>query len=284
MDMRNEGLLQLDIDTMYHYCSLESFCSIIKNRELWLTRTDYTNDKYEMQYIDHQMVNIVSELVEEKAIKKESLDEIINFYENNNWYGKMYIGCFSKTKENLSQWRLYSDDAKGVSIGFSTPKLSCKLVIKPELSILMSGYVGYKVKYFNDEMREKIKKDIMVSIEKDGHYEIKIEDFIRYKENNYIKGDEFKYEEEYRILYNPKQKNIGNACFDVDDEFYKEDKMDFRLRSGKLIPYWKMPIKDTINEVVLGSKCDVNAEEVKNFLRKYGFYDVYVNKSDLSYV
>lgn len=65
-----------DADIVYHYCPLESFVSIIKNKELWLTRTDFTNDKYEMNYIDQQISEIAQELVDEGKISEKAYNDI----------------------------------------------------------------------------------------------------------------------------------------------------------------------------------------------------------------
>jgi len=277
------ALVNFDIDTMYHYCSLDSFFSIVKNQELWLTRADYTNDIYEMQYVDHKMLEIANEMLENGEITEEASRDLKMFYNREDYYGKMFIGCFSRQGENLSQWRLYADDAKGVSIGFNVAQLIRKNCIRPDLSILMSGYVGYKVKYFDKAMKEEIKEDLRDNVRENANYDITIKDFIRFKENDYIKGDEFKFEEEYRILYNPAQKQIGNYRFDVGNDFYRQGDMDFRVRDNKLVPYWKMPIGGAISEVIIGSKCSASETEMKNFLMKYGFSEAVVRRSELSY-
>ena len=59
-----------------------------------------------------------------------------------------------------------------------------------------------------------------------------------------MKAAEFKNEEEYRILYNPEQKKDFKLVFDIDDDFYKQDKLDFRIQNSRLIPYFKMSFKE----------------------------------------
>lgn len=276
-------LTQFGIDVMYHYCSLNSFVSIVKNKEFWLTRTDYTNDIYEMRYFDHQMIDIANRLVEQEEVTQEEVEGLKIFYDTEDRHEKMFIGCFSGKGEILSQWRTYADNAKGISMGFSVSKLISTLKIQPILKILNEGYVGYKVKYLDNKMLDELKEEIIANIRKNGKYKLTNEDANRCIENYYTKGEEFKFEEEYRILYNPKQKLIRDYCFEVEDSFYRQDATDFRIRDDNIISYWKMPIKDSIEEVILGPKCKINVTDVTIFLRKNGFNNVDVRESKLSY-
>lgn len=191
--------------------------------------------------------------------------------------------CFSKYGKNLNQWRLYAKDATGVSVGFSTAKLTEFYGIKPSLTVLNLGYAFYKVKYIDDEMKNEMKSEIISNANADG-YNVTVKDFIWYAKNYYMKAAEFKNEEEYRILYNPEQKQDFELGFDIDDDFYKQDKLDFRIQNSRLIPYFKMSFKEeSIREVIIGPKCEAGEAEIRKFLMKYGFNDVIVIKSELSY-
>lgn len=259
--------------------------SIVKNKELWLSRVDYTNDKYEMRYVNKRMRDIATELAGSGKISEEQKEDILLLYRDDDWYDKPFIGCFSKNGDNLNQWRLYADDAKGVSIGFSVSQLILNNNIVDSLSVLQKGYVGYKVEYFDDAKKEIIKKEMVKRAKEFKEIRMTIDDVIRFKQNDYVKSKDFKYEEEYRILYQPKQEIIEKhkMKLGVSTEFYKEENFDYRVRSSNLVPYWKMPIKGCIAEVIIGAKCDANPTDLQWFLYKYGFEGVAVGESKVSY-
>lgn len=276
--------VKFDVKNLYHYCSLDSFMSIVKNKELWLSRVDYTNDKYEMRYVNKRMRDIATELAGSGKISEEQKEDILLLYRDDDWYDKPFIGCFSKNGDNLNQWRLYADDAKGVSIGFSSSYLIAHNKIVDTLSILQEGYIGYQVKYFDDAMEESIKNELEERA-KTNKVDISIDDILHFKQNDYVKSNDFAYEEEYRILYQPKQKlaDKSKMKFRACKELYKQTRFDYRVRDGKIVPYWEMPIDGCISEVVIGAKCNANPTDLQWFLYKYGFEAVDVKKSEAPY-
>ena len=119
----------------YHYCSLESFVSIISNKCLRLSDLSKSNDYMERKWI----MNIVGEALD-KSLKEEGIKiNLREDYRYNNGINShidyllsmlknyviksSYITCFSRNGDLLSQWRAYGDDGRGVSIGFDSKLL-----------------------------------------------------------------------------------------------------------------------------------------------------------------
>lgn len=123
-------------DIVYHYCSVDTFYSIITNKTLRLSDLNKTNDYAEKIWshkaIKKAIIDIIKELTNElkeyKGIIYPVMEECVNEIENNitkvlKTNILTLIVCFSGKSDKLSQWRGYGDDGKGVSIGFDLNKL-----------------------------------------------------------------------------------------------------------------------------------------------------------------
>lgn len=119
---------------LYHYCSLETFLSIIGNETIRASDCSKTNDTEETRWIATMVGNIFLNKVKESkvfcskySITEEKLEYIARlissvidatFYQNRRQM-TTYVTCFSGKGDLLSQWRGYANDAKGISIGFN---------------------------------------------------------------------------------------------------------------------------------------------------------------------
>ena len=114
----------------YYYCSLDTFLNILKNKEIYLSDPLKMNDKLEIRwYLDRlnddnkeDAFDSVFERMRIRSGLEFSFDDLLNCL---NFKGQrsVYISCFSKKQDLLSQWRAYADDGRGVSIGFDLNKL-----------------------------------------------------------------------------------------------------------------------------------------------------------------
>lgn len=122
-----------EIETVYHYCSLETFLSIAKNRTIRLSDISKSNDLRETK--------ATIDMIREKAIalnREHGIEEYqpIMMGTNNDvamthliervldrlyHYSDVlvYAACFSEERDLLSQWCEYADNGKGIVIGFN---------------------------------------------------------------------------------------------------------------------------------------------------------------------
>ena len=112
---------------VYHYCSLESLNSILKNRSLRLTNILKSNDSMEIswicRYYDAEFKRAyenASDLFRSK-ISSERLMGYVKlftdeFFNENHADFRYYVTCFSYQNDLLSQWRGYSGDGRGAAI------------------------------------------------------------------------------------------------------------------------------------------------------------------------
>ena len=137
----------------YHYCSMESFFSIISNRSLFLSDPTVMNDAEEI----HWYIRLLEKTREEiKNLNKMSTSDLQKLemhlgYDTGNildaiesaitgintilvsGQDKIMIACFCKEKDKLSQWWRYGDDGNGIAIGFYLDELDgsdCRLSSK----------------------------------------------------------------------------------------------------------------------------------------------------------
>lgn len=144
---------------VYHYCDLNAFQSILKNKTLWLSDVKKSNDCEEGNYLINLIHSYLNYLIQTEScgIKElKNVRELLDIYfehqetrvynlddieENDKvfeqlgyipgdelYYDKfekpLYTTCFSSNGDLLSQWRGYADDGCGVAIGFRTDLLS----------------------------------------------------------------------------------------------------------------------------------------------------------------
>lgn len=107
-------------ETIYHYCSLDAFMSIIESKCIHLSNNYTVNDYTENRIFDILYGRIAEKLLE-KGVPEKSIERIYSDFILNNSQ-PVYIGSFSKKRDLLSQWRGYADNCNGVAIGFRFDK------------------------------------------------------------------------------------------------------------------------------------------------------------------
>ena len=136
---------------VYHYCSLDTFFSIITNKTLRLSDVAKSNDNLEVMWLKKIMTkmmekeNMSYEFFNDKIKKAYSLEKYKEklmektdkFFEQREIKSKFFAICFSgmESEDMLSQWRGYGDDGKGVAIAFDEDiikKTRKKIVFKQE--------------------------------------------------------------------------------------------------------------------------------------------------------
>lgn len=121
-------------EALYHYCSLETFCNIIKNKSIWLSDFRKTNDAKEViwakEIVEREVLPGIQEKINAEIREKNENGgysgwEVANALLNHAELGVSYWGfCLSKKRDDLGQWRGYGDDGAGISIGFKKDKLN----------------------------------------------------------------------------------------------------------------------------------------------------------------
>lgn len=139
---------------LYHYCSLETFCNIIKNKSIWLSDLSRTNDSKELiwlkEIVKREVVpQIQSQKLEEhggvaSAPSEWKLADVLLKYAS--LQVSCWGFCLSGRADSLGQWRGYGDDGAGIAIGFDGEKLDKML---PQKEQIESDDISLTLMYVN---------------------------------------------------------------------------------------------------------------------------------------
>jgi len=244
-------------DTLYHYCGVSAFYSIITSKQLWLTNAYFMNDYMEHQWLIDKANRRILEMLESE--KKEHIKPLAEKFPLGI---TPYLTCFSRMPDLLSQWRAYAEDGAGFAVGFSRRAI--------EDRIAQHTAERLKIALWEVEYRESEQQQVM-----DGH----IQDYLKWIEENgdndvdrtlrdiralqtklaiwyyaaQCKNPGFVEEQEWRIVTLPgveltrkptKVKYVGTPS-----------EICFRTAGSRIVPYFLFSFTpDAITEIRLGPK------------------------------
>lgn len=252
---------------IYHYCGMDSFFGIVKNKNIRLSNAYKTNDYTELEWIFSVMENSMT-----SVFKTEFLSSLRKSYRK--WletYFRPHIACFSKKGDLLSQWRAYANDGKGISIGFNRKYFeSIKTLDNKEFEI-------YDIVYRYNE-QEKLLKSLFNSL-----FSTIGTDNLKLLEEFYInKGDKICLEEimlasallKYGMIFKnetfSEEKEV-RLIHGFDQVGAEPDVFEYRVTEDDLISFVEVPINvkndyPPIKEIILGPNCKVNPNSLRHFL------------------
>ena len=288
-------------EELFHYCSTDSFHSIVSTQSIRLSSLSLSNDTMEGKIVAQALVRLaVADGLDDDSTERllSSFDTIERKFDGLGF-------CLSEEGDLLSQWRGYAADASGISIGFSTAYLD-KLQNRNILDQAINDPLVqlHQVKYSTDEhdtqvspayaeVRKAIDKGAFRFSQTKGLLDLRTESEIAQenKQNTealhrafsalftlfpklfVLKSNAFREEREWRLL--------SHLIWERSDD------CSYRPIHGRLIPYRLLilPKLDApaITKVVLGPKHITPPSMIADFLKKSGFPDVEVIKSVATY-
>lgn len=276
---------------IYHYCSPDSFFSIIQNKRLWLSSMDHMNDYMEKKWFYTALRDCLS-----KNLEPYCFNQLITHLDDNMSIGTPFACCLSKSGDILSQWRAYAKDGFGVSIGFNRSKIDVyngmignHLDSKHRLALADVEYMDIKrVNSLIESILSRysfIKKYYMNEI-------ISSSKFSRYDElihrlignvihlNTITKNPAFKEEKEVRLVY--QTLDIGKYEY-PDSSLIKN--LKYRVCNDQITSYYEFAFpKQAISKIILGPNNKFKENDIINFLQYNGFdHSIEILKSKASY-
>lgn len=288
------------MDALYHYCSSDTFTSIVHGQSIWLSSLSLSNDTMEGRLVNKTLMHLADR--DQLDIKlRECLQHEMAVFEN------LFDGlgfCLSEDGDLLSQWRGYADDAHGVSIGFNRMYLErladlskatygsgfnlLKVEYEPcvheaevaptyhELHNLLKArtFTMSSEFYLPDVATQKtIAEEITERKENDGYWEFTFKLLELFPSLFRLKAPAFREEREWRLL---SIMSYGSA-----------EPCHFRSARNRIIPYraYSLPKIDipAISEVVLGPRHETPIKVVESMLKQAGFGEAKVRRSDATY-
>ena len=268
----------------YYYCSLNTFLNIIKNKQIYLSDPLKMNDTLEIKWYLEKLNNEARALNRQDFDLPDSIFEKMKFRSHLDFtfeefmekldsrgQRSIYISCFSKKPDLLSQWRAYAEDGTGVSIGFDLNKLS-----------VASNILLEEVIYTNDVVYENKENDVLITadtigtvinenniIKKDEQLEVFLHELI--PELAKYKNPAFQEEKEVRLIYcdDLKFENVLDKYRAFKDEWspIKLDS-DFRVTGNNdITEFVKLDFDPSaIKKIYIGPKCSLSENDVSNII------------------
>jgi Protein of unknown function (DUF2971) len=276
--------------TLYQFCSLDSFRKLIASRVLWCTDLASANDPRELA-LGFQHLLDGMKFVRENEYKGhagEFLERIISEVTSGSGRQQFFCACFSLLKDTLPMWREYGDNYRGVAVGF-----------RPTAITAMPGRIQ-KVKYLNANIAEgyrQLVRDIASEFDPD-HSPSDIVYWVSAATSilaavTALKHQTWEYEKEIRFVFAQVIANPGSdlriSQFSDDEPIYWEAPLK-RQRGDTRIDYKTFQFgrrkqgahefSRAIAQVVIGPRCELSVEEAKTELQGNGFESVDVVMSE----
>jgi hypothetical protein len=271
-------------EPLYHYTDLGGLLGIVKNHDLWLTHSRYSNDDEEITLGYRTAKDVIEQARKARNLRKNPdwllyLDALGKCLDAPTTAG-FYICCFCQADDLLSQWRSYGANGSGVCINFQWEGFDYVGGADSPHGGLMRLW---KVYYDANKQRRILRKAIDYAFEQPQNPTATPEerarqaaDFIEFFIPTF-KDYDFREEQEYRLIFSPPPNCVIQP--------------QFRPARGMLIPYYSLrelsgnPRPLPITSVRLGPSAnkELNAESALMLLKNATYFNTRVEISDTPY-
>lgn len=256
---------------IYHYCDAAAFKSIVEHKQVWLSDITKLNDTSEYKVGFNLIQNILIEkgLENEDALKNIHPEKMIDIFQ-------ILICCFSLDGDSGSQWRLYADDSKGLSIGFDERAI--------ETNNMFNRYLENNLQPITSRVKiQKVNYDKLAFLEQARHiidtvmgngpalkHEMIALSLCRLC--TIYKDSFFKDECEIRAIVEIRNHNANSYNLDDRTNVYQEHTIYHKLLTS-------FQDSHAIKEVIIGANCQFTEVDVKGILQEHGLEEVRVRYS-----
>ena len=228
-----------------------------------------------------------------------------------------YVTCFSEKEDCLSQWRGYADNGKGCCIGFSKPAIE-KYCQSTNGVLQLKKVVYLSTQEFEDVITSKaddildvlkgLREWIIEEMTKDetdpdtdgllgfnfnGMIEETFTESLAFKSQSFSEEDEWRlffadqgYKNPRLVYRNRKEKTKGPLLFERTVDFLN-NRIDFRWTDDDIIPFVPLNFCDfeefPVSELWVGPKNKIGKRDLELLLGKYGYENVEIKFSNISY-
>jgi hypothetical protein len=238
--------------TIFHYTDVRGALAIIESGHLWFTERAHLNDTVELQYglrIGHEML----EGEVRKAgprVPQQLADHLMGEVERGLGEYGYWVASFSHVDDDLSQWRSYADDGRGVCLGFSVQALDMGNFASNIPAVFR--FLRFPVRYAESELRRLLQPYIDATInlldrvnlpsmpsysQRQGRALLYERDVLHtmmsglYLHAMMHKHYAYQHEREYRLILNADRLKVET------DAHHK-----VRVRNGEIVGYLDLPI------------------------------------------
>lgn len=268
---------------LYHYTSLRTFYEIIRNKEFRLFDITKSNDPLEGIFLINAIKKAYLNMYKNSELTKQQYhiahrsffdfeSEIYTGGRLNVVYAAM---SFCEPEHELSLWRGYGDNGKGIAVGISFDILK-------KIADDIENMEFKKITYLSDKEIENIAKSFWNDIFAHKIFgtekcigRIKDELLKQYEESYFIKHDANKDENEYRLLYRAAERKNCMIPFLMEEI---PQKVDFHVLDDDIKLFYSLELfqhgKSIINNIKIGPLCKADNLYINMFMKKN---DVQIN-------
>lgn len=304
---------------IYHYTTLETLYKIVSTKSLLLASTKNMNDPLEGSYSVSSFLEDIEGMAKESdylasiPFLPQLFDKVVNEKESfNKLCGQEstpYVVCFSQKKDNLSHWERYANDSTGVCITFNVDILNnLRLQNFPIIKLRKIYYTSQEIKTSVNDDLLTLYSQISKKLGNEGQEleSILLSNGIRHLAAVYqsiqffIKNEYWNEEDEIRLYYNDKdwndniellqkiEKGTGVNFTEELISFHKTlglDTIEYHcfstIRSFRRLFLNAIWGSDLIPEIMLGTFCKQNVQELKDFLKTVGLSKTEIAESKI---
>lgn len=292
--------------TLWHYTSYAGFQGIVTSKKIWATEYRFLNDREEFLHakaLAQRVLEEEPEYVADQFPAREYVRKAVELVFNTGHLHEdrlhVMVASFSEEGDQLSQWRGYANDSRGVSVGFDLRNIRppsdlgtavtfapClykqddkRALLKEVFAHYRQGLVGWWTKVA-DAARSRLHENFTPGPDFGQKIAAEHYDELKATLNHYyatlqfdllraaplLKNETFSEENEWRLVL-----PLGS-----DKEVPSVVPLEFRYTRDTLVPYIAHPLYNPgeqgpirINDVILGPGSHTSAEVGVNlFLQK----------------
>lgn len=110
--------------SVYHYTTAAGFAGILGDEAIRATNFSFLNDPSEVRYGRHLTYEVLEDVIEAAASENQPLIQLVTKFFEREAIAEVYVACFTRLADDLSQWRAYGSSAvERYALGFAAQEL-----------------------------------------------------------------------------------------------------------------------------------------------------------------
>lgn len=252
---------------LYHYTDFTAFDGIIRCAELRLNNILNMNDASEMRLFMNGICKAVIERLCQNGEAPAKVREAEDFFRKEmekEFYYSAYAACFSKFRDDASQWERYGHYGQGVCIAFH----------EDMMEKMTGGAVSLQEVYYQEDMGEhRLVNDFVYQLTA-GEFAENLPKLQNLMIEAWIQSAAFKHpsfasEKESRLVVSP---FISNE-FAVEPKYHVSDgriKKYYPLNLNRMCSRLNLHLSDLVAEIIIGPTSSQSLPILQDYLSDCG--------------
>lgn len=252
---------------LYHYTDFKAFDGIIRCAELRLNNILNMNDTSEMRLFMNGICKAVIERLRSlgQFEKVPAAEEFFRKELEKEFYYSAYAACFSKFRDDASQWERYGHYGQGVCIAFH----------EEMMEKMTGGAVSLQEVYYQEDMGEhRLVEDfvrLFTSVPEISQNLPKLQTLMieAWIQSAAFKHPSFASEKEFRLVVSP---FISNE-FAVEPKYHVSNdriKKYYPLNLNRMCSRLNMHLSDLVGEIIIGPTSSQSLPILQDYLSDCG--------------